>query len=539
MKDINAKKAVIYCRVSSTQQTIRTDGLSSQEQRCRSYCEHKGYDVVSVFKDDMSGSLVKRPGMDAMIEFLQTTRKHSHVVIIDDISRLARGVDAHLQLRADLGGAGALLESPSIEFGEDPDSILVENLLACVSQHARQKNAEQTLNRMTARVQQGFWVFQAVWGYKYARCASGGKILVHHEPLASILREALEGFASGRFASQAEVMRFLEMQPSVPKMANGTVSNERVKQILTNPIYAGIVHVPSWNVTPRVGKHAPLISIETFNTIQERLKGKARGAVRADVSADFPLRGHVCCPSCGHPLTANYSKGRQGAAYPYYLCRQRSCDLRGKSYAREKVEGAFEALLRSVIPAKELVELATATFRDLWNKQALNATQSRKAIEKEIAETDRKVKQLLDRIVEAESQTLISAYETRIADLESSKLLLKENLARSGQPRKNFDESFRNALAFLASPWNLWDNGSLAEKKMALRLTFPKHLIYDPKGIVRNSELSLPFKMLFDLNSSKMEMARPAGFEPATPSLEGTCSIQLSYGRQRYADRFI
>ena len=26
-------------------------------------------------------------------------------------------------------------------------------------------------------------------------------------------------------------------------------------------------------------------------------------------------------------------------------------------------------------------------------------------------------------------------------------------------------------------------------------------------------------------------MARPAGFEPATSSLEGSCSIQLSYGR--------
>lgn len=70
MTDINSKKAVIYCRVSSAQQTIRTDGLSSQEQRCRSYCEHKGYEVVEVFKDDMSGSLVKRPGMDAMIKFL-------------------------------------------------------------------------------------------------------------------------------------------------------------------------------------------------------------------------------------------------------------------------------------------------------------------------------------------------------------------------------------------------------------------------------------------------------------------------------------
>lgn len=103
------------------------------------------------------------------------------------------------------------------------------------------------------------------------------------------------------------------------------------------------------------------------------------------------------------------------------------------------------------------------------------------------------MKQLLDRIVEAESSTVISAYENRIAELESTKLLLKDKMARAAQPKRDFDESFRNALAFLASPWNIWMNGSFAEKKMALRLTFPKHLVYDPKGGVRNTELSIPF----------------------------------------------
>ena len=519
MTHVPQKTAVIYCRVSSAQQTTRTDGLSSQEQRCRLFCEHKGYEVVHVFKDDMSGSVARRPGMDTMLKFLRGVRKHSHVVVIDDISRLARGIDAHLQLRAEIGATGATLESPSIEFGEDSDSKLVENLLACVSQHARQKNAEQTLNRMTARMQQGFWTFQAPWGYKYARWSGGGKILARNEPLASIIQDALESYASGRFASQAEVMRFLEMQPAVPKMRNGKVSNERVKQILTNPLYAGIVFVPSWNLSPRLGKHEPLVSIEIFNEIQERLKGKARGAARADVSGDFPLRGHICCPSCGHALTANWSKGRMGAAYPYYLCRQSECDVRGKSYARAKVEGAFEEMLKSITPARQLVDLATTALRNLWNKQAVNADQSRRVIEKELGEIDRKIEGLLDRIVDAGSPTVIAAYERRIGEFESSKLLLSEKMANVGQPKKDFDETFRNALAFLASPWNLWQNGNLADKKVALRLTFPQQLVYHPKEGVRNSILSIPFKTLYDLSGPENSLAHPTGFEPMAPRL--------------------
>jgi hypothetical protein len=33
------------------------------------------------------------------------------------------------------------------------------------------------------------------------------------------------------------------------------------------------------------------------------------------------------------------------------------------------------------------------------------------------------------------------------------------------------------------------------------------------------------------IDRSNESLARPAGFEPATPSLEGSCSIRLSYGR--------
>lgn len=213
------KKAVLYCRVSSAKQTTQGDGLGSQETRCREYAKYKNYEVAQIFKDDASGGLIERPGMQAMLRFLRKHSREPHVVIIDDISRLARGLEAHIQLRASIGKAGGILESPSIEFGEDSDSVLVENLLASVSQHQRQKNSEQTKNRMRARLQNGYWVFQAPVGYRYQRTAGTGNILVRDEPLASIVEEALEGMPPGGFKCRPRLSVSWKPTPNTPGTA--------------------------------------------------------------------------------------------------------------------------------------------------------------------------------------------------------------------------------------------------------------------------------------------------------------------------------
>nr|WP_237072855.1 recombinase family protein [Pseudaestuariivita rosea] len=120
--------------------------------------------------------------------FLRLHPKDSIVVIIDDISRFARNVQAHIKLRETLADAGGILESPSIEFGEDSDSRLVEHMLASVAQHQREKNAEQTSNRMKGRMMNGYSVFAAPIGYIYKKTGSHGKLLTRDEPIASIIQ---------------------------------------------------------------------------------------------------------------------------------------------------------------------------------------------------------------------------------------------------------------------------------------------------------------------------------------------------------------
>src|SRR5690242_10114026 len=100
--------AVIYCRVSSIKQTVEGGGLGSQESRCREYARNRGYSVLNVFTDDVSGSLIERPGMTEMLRFIKK-QKRDCVVLIDDISRFARSIEAHLALRSAIAKVGARL----------------------------------------------------------------------------------------------------------------------------------------------------------------------------------------------------------------------------------------------------------------------------------------------------------------------------------------------------------------------------------------------------------------------------------------------
>lgn len=467
----NIKHAVIYCRVSHAKQATQGTGLGSQETRCREFAALRSYEVVKVFKDDASGGLIDRPGMQAMLSFLRQNRRKPHAVIIDDISRLARGLHAHMELRAAINRAGGLLESPSIEFGEDSDSQLIENLLASVSQHQRQENDEQTLNRMRARAINGYWVFQAPVGYAYKQITGHGKVLQPDQPLALIVKEAMEGFACGRFASQAEVKRFLEAQPQFPKNNSGTITNQRVNDILTQPLYAGYIEVPKWDVSLRPAKHDGLIDIETFEKVQGRLNGNAYLPARKDINADFPLRGFILCDCCGNPLTANWSKGKN-AHYPYYICRHKGCEAEGKSIRRDLVEMEFEALLRSLQPSNELFELASAIFRDLWEERSRLSKEMGHSMKAEISKVDRDIEKLVDTLIETDSENTIKALERKIGKLETKRATLREKVENCGKPLRDYDEVFEHSMKFLSSPWKIWENGEIEHRQTVLKLAF-------------------------------------------------------------------
>lgn len=241
-----------------------------------------------------------------MLEFL-AAQKDSFVVIIDEISRFARDLSVHTQLMAKVQAHKAKLESPQIEFGESPHEKLVENMLASVAAYQRDANKEQVGNKMKARLENGFWPFRAPIGYRFISKQGSGKILVKDFPLAHLIAEAFEGFATGRFEDQMDVANFMKNDI---RLINKKVANiQRIKGILAKPLYAGCIEFEDWNVEFRKGRHEPIVSLATYEKVQQRLSNKAKAPNRKDVHKDFPLRGFVLCAYCKKPMTAHWARG--------------------------------------------------------------------------------------------------------------------------------------------------------------------------------------------------------------------------------------
>ncbi len=503
----NITSAVIYCRVSSKAQTKRGDGLNSQETRCKQYAQYKGYDVLKVFTDDVTGTRADRPGLQAMLSYLQSDRKNPHVVIIDDLSRFAKNVPVHFEFREAITSAGGVLESPSVILRDDADGEMHEYILATVNQHQSRKNAEQTLNRMQARCWNGYWVFQPPIGFKYEKFEEHGKLLVRNEPIASIVQEALEGFASGRFDSQAEVKRFLESQPNFPKdLPNGLIRNQRVTDILKRETYAGYLEVPNWGIPMRKAHHEGLITLETHQKIQDRMKKGAKVPARKDIKEDFPLRGFVTCGDCEKPLTSCWSKSAAGKKHPYYLCFNRDCKSNRKSIPRDKLENEFADLLKKLQPSQKLFDITQAMFRKAWDIRLKQVNIHKVTMEKEFVKIEKQIEQLVDRVVDCQSLTTVLAYEKRIAKLERNKLVAREKISNCGRPKEPFDKMFELAVRFLSNPWKLWSSGRLDDKKTVLKLAFSERLPYSRKNGFRTPQVSEPFRFLKEIGQNLTDL---------------------------------
>ncbi len=511
---MEAATAVIYCRVSSDRQAKEGSGLASQEQRCRSFALSRGYGVVATFCDEgVSGALLDRPGVRSLLTFLRS-QPAGVVVVVDDISRIARDMRTHLELRAAIAAAGGELESPSMRFEESAAGEFIEMVLAASAQFGRKGNREQVLNRQKARLQMGYWTFPAPLGYAYASHPVHRKIIVPTETGKRILAPALEAFASGHLGSQRALALHLQDKGFFPstKRRRETISTleKRVGRLIeARRLYAGVLDYPSWDIHDVPAQHEALIPLSTLVRLEARLGAKAPVAsARADARSDFPLRGFARCHSCGRPLTGCLAKGK----YARYSCYAKGkCERYGWSFSAARMEPLFEELLRSVTPQETTLEAMRTMSEVQWQTKVARKAQERRALERDVEKHDDEVAALVRRLGKTTDDDIALELEKEVKILKEKRLQTVAKIEELDQSPRDYEAAWNGVSTWLKDPAGIWKSGSLNQKKTVHRLVFASAPTFAWEEGFSTYELTLPYLIAGTLEGTSSGMVDLTG----------------------------
>jgi site-specific DNA recombinase len=490
--------AIIYCRVSSDRQATEGHGLDGQERRCREFAAAHGFSVIGVFRDEgASGGTIDRPALQDMFAYMRRSRDVD-IVLFEDVSRIARDMEVHIQILSQITRLGATYQTVNQPVEQTFVGKFITQSMANVAEFHRNLNAQNVKNRMRARLQSGYWVFENPPGYTYQTLAGHGRLLVPYQPVSDIVASALVGFASGRFEKQADVRDYLEENGlQRHRRGSGPIYPEQVRRLLTRVLYAGYLECRKFGVPLSKAQHEPLISLDTFYRIQEKLAAKAPVLQsRKDLAQDFPLRGFVLCSGCRKPYTASWNRGRS-KKYAYYRCDQVGCDCYNKSVPKKKLESEFEVLLHGVQPSPQLLEIVRVALLGLWNERFEDFRGGIETQQRACDAIDQAIKKYCNKVLEVDSKVLIQAYEKKIDELTVQKLRLGSRIEVDTERLDQFD--FGTALSkvfqFIKEPYQIWKTGHLGLKRAMLRIVFREPLVYSVKTGFGTATLSLPLEI--------------------------------------------
>jgi len=93
-------RAVIYCRVSTKEQTLNLS-LPTQMTACREYCRRHGYSIAREFVEEgESAKTADRTKLQELLTYCRQNKNHVQALVVYNVTRFARDRFDHVVLRA-------------------------------------------------------------------------------------------------------------------------------------------------------------------------------------------------------------------------------------------------------------------------------------------------------------------------------------------------------------------------------------------------------------------------------------------------------
>ena len=517
------RKAIIYVRVSTEEQSEKGYSLAHQEERLRNYCKQNSIEIAGFYKEDHSAKTFERPAFNELLTFLKRNKRAVDLLLFlkwDRFSRNAGDAYGMINTLNKLGVEPQAMEQP-LDLSVPENKIMLAFYLAA----PEVENDRRSLNviaGMRRAWKDGRYCTMAPKGYRNIRTESGKPIIVPGKD-ADLVKWLFEEVAKGTNNTK-DVWR-------VAVKKGLKVGRSNIFYLLRNPIYMGKLLVPAYKDEEAMlvkGLHEPLISEGLYYEVQDALDGKKRKHPAVHTAREeLPLRGFLLCNKCGKKLTGSSSRGK-GGLYFYYHCTSQC----GERHRAEIANEDFIDELKKITPNEENIILFETIVADYYNITGKSKKVSVKEIDESIEKNRFRITNALrkmsdNEITPTEYRDIKNLYEPEIEKLLQKKISM-------GRVDNNLMDYITKATQIMRNLPEYYQTSTLNGKQRLICSIYPEKLTYENKTYRTqriNEVVTLmcnPDKAFSDIKKgqatdfgSLSEQVIWIGFEPMTLSLEG------------------
>src|SRR5215218_2582896 len=229
------KRAIIYCRVSTSEQARSGYSLAQQLEALRAYAAREGYEVLEEVQDPgHSGATLERPGMDGVRDLVAAGGVS--LVLAQERDRFSRESAYTYLLRREFEEHGCELRSLNDRGDDSPEGELTDGILDQLAKYERAKIVERTRRGKIRKLKEGKLLAAAPrprFGFDFDAERTG--YLVDEEQMR-IVRRIFE-MVGAQAISLHTVRKTLERE-GVPAPNGGVYwSRTTIKNIVLDDVY--------------------------------------------------------------------------------------------------------------------------------------------------------------------------------------------------------------------------------------------------------------------------------------------------------------
>lgn len=476
------KKAVLYLRVS-TEEQVENFSLGTQEEICKKEVERRHLQIDRIFSEEgkSAKNIIGRPVLIKLLEYCRKNKQKIKAVVVYRIDRISRDTADYLVVRKKLSDCGITIISATEPTGDGPTEKLIETILAAFAQLDNDIRSERAKNGMYARFKAGLTSSLPPLGY-----IKMNGFVMKDEASFDKLKKAWELMATGTKNSQemADIMNKMGFK----RAKNGKrfkITSKLVLRLFRSKFYTGILYSPLYREESQ-GQHVPMITLETFQKVQEILDGRSSLKLHRTKhhvhTEDFPLRRFVKCSKCKYYFTGSWSRGRGGGLYPYYYCTE----CKGLKYTSRAIfHSNFYQLLKEVDTDKlKLIAIMLGRkiqqyrLGRLKERQRITANQIIKLTNQKQLMIDKNLAGVYPDDVFKEQYPLIEQQLKNLATLNNSLPFTQYNLEGIKQ----------NILEDISDLPKAFEKCDLKGKRTLMGMLFPYGLVWNYPGLTIREE---------------------------------------------------